>query len=131
MSGETKEREKHGLFGSFLFPYKFRFEVEKCGEPDLYKMVYVEWIAAKDKEVFKRASETTIKFLKQMGLQAKVKGNTFKMELTAPFEAIASMMLTELLAQSRIGDLTLRDMIVMTSVVLTPQRLSKVGIKQQ
>jgi hypothetical protein len=86
----------------------------------------VERPADMDREEFSKCVENTIEYGKKLFQTANVKSEmktsphndkiTIKLKLESPLETILSALVSEFIGFARIGDITLRELLVLTSI---------------
>jgi len=114
--GVESEVKESVFAGRFIFPVEITVKAKKVGE-DLWEIHYSERIELKDKALLQKSVEDTKRAFQAMGRSKfKLRGSWAFYTLKAPFSVVASMIVTEFLTASALGDLTLRDVISMAGL---------------
>lgn len=105
---------KKGIFT----PIKLSVSAEKLDD-DLWKIQYEETIDIKDKKLLEEVTKTTKQLaesLPSFGAEVSIKGNKVSYTVKGSLSQLASMVVTEFLSMSSLGDMTLRDMILLAGI---------------
>jgi len=105
---------KRGIFS----PIKLSISAKKLDD-DLWEIHYEEILDIKDKKLLEEITKTTkqaIESLPSLGAKVSVEGNKIAYTIKGSLSQMASMVVSEFLSMSSLGDMTLRDMIILTGM---------------
>jgi len=105
---------KKGIVVETILPQKLKVEIERLNG-DKWRIHYVETLP---KETPKEHIETTLRLTKMMGFSIRKRKNTLSYTAEGGTPIAFGGILGELLAISKIGDLTLREMIALMGLAL-------------
>ena len=115
--------QKSALFKVGIFsPSKFSLSARKI-DKDLWEIHYEETLDIQDKKMFAEVLATTKQamdpIVKQIGgKEIMIDGNNISYTVTGNIEMIAGILMGELMTISSIGNLTLRDMMLLAGMGL-------------
>jgi len=112
---KTSEVKKSALFKGILAPSKIKLEAHKIDET-LWEMKYTEWFSAEDKALLDEAISTTRALLVSLGVRYKRRGNSVTITQKGPVEKVFASLLGELLLLSKLGQLTLSDLLLLAGI---------------
>jgi len=106
----------------YIVPSEWKIEIARHG--DAYRMVYEELLERPrniDPDTFEKAIANTLSLLSMLNAKVEILYKDpdrarFRIELVAPLEKIASLIIGEFISMSDIGDTTLRD--ILTAITL-------------
>ena len=118
---------KKGKVISFIMPSEWQIQIKK--HDGFYMLDYTEIVerpADMDREEFLKCVENTIEYCKKLFQTANVKSEietssyddkiTIRLKLESSLEIILSALVSEFIGFAKIGDITLRELLVLTSI---------------
>jgi len=93
---------------NLVTPDSWNIKIDKTKDGK-YKIIYEESFDSQQEELF----ENTIKLIKSLGINAKIKKNKISYEFTGDLSQIASIMTAEFAGVSDVGKMTLVELITL------------------
>ena len=115
------EISKSIFMKGLVHPIKIKIEAEKQND-GLWELKYEEWFSLEDKALLEEALATTKrageKAAKLLGGEISSEGNKLSFTFKGTIDQIANGLITEMLTLSSLGNITLRDMIVLAGLAI-------------
>jgi len=112
--------EKREQYLTVFMPKKVTVKLERLGA-DKWRLHYLETLDAP-----KGALQTTLMLFKKTGLKVRRRKNTLSFKIEGPEQVIFTPILAELLAISKFGNLTLREMLAFMGIAGTFMEIDRV-----
>ena len=112
---------------TYLRPYRWDIKIKQINDL-LWEMHYTESLRCKDKELLNRIIKNTQQIADMFGAKMLVKNNKLSLHMRMPFDVIANAIVGEFFAASKLADLTLRDIFLLST--LSKKKRMKNKIKE-
>ena len=114
---------------TYLRPYRWDIKIKQIND-SLWEMHYTESLRCKDKELLNRIIKNTQQIADMFGAKMLVKNNKLSLHMRMPFDVIANVIVSEFFGASKLADLTLRDIFLLSTLSLSQKKRVKNKIKE-